>query len=76
MCVCVMPTHCSEEGVESTTKLLKFKGEVCLYYNSLMKMKTVVIFKSGHVYEPTWQTKDRTISTLSVIVLGRAGKAG
>lgn len=77
-----MPTHCNEEGMESTTELLKFKGEVCLYYNSLMKMKAVTMFKFDHVYEPTWRAKEgdqfqplMSIAGLGLQVIG-ARKAG
>lgn len=39
MRVCMMPTHRNEEGMESTTELLKFKGKACLFKNSLIKME-------------------------------------
>lgn len=55
--VCVMPTHWNEEGMESMTQPLKFKGEVCLYYHSLMTVEAVAVFKSDHVNKHTCQAK-------------------
>lgn len=81
--VCVMPTHWNEEGTESMTQPLKFKGEGRRYYNSLMTGEAVAMFKSDHVYKHTCQARKRQlISALNLFcfwvwlqILG-AGKAG
>lgn len=68
-----VPTHRNQERMESTALLLKFKGEVSLYYNSLTKVEAVAMFKYNHVYEPTCQATERhSFHSFTLLLWSRA----